>query len=93
MDEQQTIGYSSTGDIAQLGSTLTTNTVFYDPQWLGSELKLREITITPLNKGYLVRVGCQQFAIGGTKKLIAKLTKYLENPKDVENIWMNEHII
>lgn len=50
---------------------------------------LRSINIEPLNRGYVVRVGCQTFAIGSKKLLLAKLTEYLTDPQGTENKWNN----
>jgi hypothetical protein len=48
---------------------------------------LRSINIEPLNRGYVVRVGCQTFAIGTKKLLLVKLTEYLTDPQGTESKW------
>jgi hypothetical protein len=48
---------------------------------------LRSINIEPLNRGYVVRVGCQSFAIGTKRLLIDKLTQYLSDPQGTEDKW------
>lgn len=52
---------------------------------------LREINITPLNSGYIVRVGCQTVAVEETSTLITVLQKYLENPDKFETNWMSSY--
>jgi len=46
--------------------------------------RLREINITPLNTGFVVRLGCQTLAISDKKKLLEELVKYFNNPAEVE---------
>jgi hypothetical protein len=48
---------------------------------------LRSINIEPLNRGFVVRVGCQTFAIGTKRLLIDKLTQYLSDPQGTEDKW------
>ena len=45
------------------------------------------IHIEPLNFGYMVRVGCQSFAIESTDKLVTALAAYLAEPEKVQNMW------
>lgn len=51
--------------------------------------KVRPISIEQLDYGYIVRVGCQNFAFETKHKLIDKLTEYLEDPKLVEKQWFS----
>lgn len=46
--------------------------------------RLREINITPLNTGFVVRLGCQTLAINDKKKLLEELVNYFNNPAEVE---------
>jgi hypothetical protein len=46
--------------------------------------RLREINISPLNTGFVVRLGCQTLAITSSKQLLEELTKYFENPAETE---------
>lgn len=48
---------------------------------------IRIITITQLNHGYIVGVGCQSFAVESSSTLIAKLAEYLNNPNATEQKW------
>jgi hypothetical protein len=57
------------------------------------EVPIRGISIEPLNYGFIVRVGCQSFAIETSEKLIEKLTGYLKDPKKTETKWQREHIL
>ncbi len=51
-------------------------------------IKMRGIFIDPLNYGFIVKIGCQKFAIETKERLIEKLTEYINNPQDVERKWM-----
>lgn len=42
------------------------------------------ISIEPLNRGFVVRVGCQTFAFETHEKMLKYLTEYLTNPKGFE---------
>ena len=44
----------------------------------------REITITELDSGFNVKVGCKTFAVETQVKLIAKLNEYLTDPIKTE---------
>lgn len=46
---------------------------------------LREVQITPLDTGFIVKVGCQSVAISSKAKLIEELTKYYINPSETES--------
>lgn len=46
--------------------------------------KPREINITALDYGYLVRVGCNSIAVETTEKLLHNLTLYIQDPNKYE---------
>lgn len=46
------------------------------------------INIEPLNRGFVVRVGCQSFAVSSKQELIKLFAAYIENPEKVETNWM-----
>lgn len=48
---------------------------------------IRDIQITQLNRGYVVAIGCQRFAIENASTLIAKLSEYILNPAATEQKW------
>jgi hypothetical protein len=48
----------------------------------------REIRITQLNYGYLVNIGCQNFAIERSETLTKHLGAFLSDPVGVEKAWM-----
>jgi hypothetical protein len=48
------------------------------------KFKMRNVEITELNVGYLVRVGCQSIAFRTKDDLIATLTAYIMDPKVME---------
>ena len=52
--------------------------------------KIRKIIIEPLEHGFIVNVGCNSFAIEQKRKLIEKLTMYINNPNETEEKWFNE---
>lgn len=43
-----------------------------------------QITIQQQAYGYIVNVGCKVFAIETSEKLIELLSRYLQNPKEVQ---------
>lgn len=45
-----------------------------------SNRDIRNIQIDPLDRGFVVRVGCQTFAIEDKGVLIAKFIEYINNP-------------
>lgn len=72
-------GYMSTG--LEMGQQ--TFVVGYDSARLTSS-KAREISIHPLDRGYMVKVGCTTVAITTIAELIEKLTEYLKDPAVTE---------
>lgn len=48
---------------------------------------IRDVQITQLNRGYVVAIGCQRFAIENASTLIAKLSEYILNPAATEQKW------
>lgn len=49
--------------------------------------KAYSINIEQLDFGYIVRVGCQTFAVESIEKVVANLEAYLKDPKDIEKQW------
>lgn len=49
-----------------------------------TQQRINEISITEVDRGYIVRVGCKTFAISSKEELIEKLIGYINNPKDTE---------
>jgi hypothetical protein len=49
--------------------------------------KARSITIEQMDFGYIVRVGCQTFAIESASKVVTNLIEYLQDPGKVEMEW------
>jgi len=47
------------------------------------------IQIESLNFGYIVRVGCQSFAIESADKLVTALAAYLAEPEKVQRMWFD----
>jgi len=45
---------------------------------------MREVVITPVNNGFIVRVGCQTFVYNNIEKLAAELVRYQKDPQAVE---------
>lgn len=54
---------------------------------------LRDVKITPLSSGFLVKVGCQSVAVETPEKLLAALAKYYENPSEFERKWYEKPVI
>lgn len=46
--------------------------------------RMREIKISALDRGFVVQVGCQSFAIQTKEDLIAKLVQYINDPMGTE---------
>lgn len=51
---------------------------------------LRDVKITPLSSGFLVKVGCQSVAVETPETLLAALAKYYENPSEFERKWYSK---
>ena len=51
--------------------------------------EIRQINIEGLNHGYIVRVGCQTFAIETKAQLIAHLSAYIQEPALTEKKWFD----
>lgn len=45
---------------------------------------MRRIVITPLLNGYSVEVGCQTVCFESKTRLVSELSRYLDNPGEVE---------
>ena len=54
--------------------------------------KIYDVIIKELDLGYIVKVGCQSFAIESKSKLLTLLTEYLSDPKATEKKW-NEGVL
>lgn len=69
-------------------ATINADCVARDPHpILNSEVgkpRMREVTITSLDHGFVVRVGCQTLAIQNKEDLIAKLVQYITDPTATE---------
>jgi len=46
-----------------------------------------DISITPLDFGFIVKVGCKRFAIESKDRLINELTHYINNPSEAYKDW------
>ena len=65
----------------------------YPPQsTIGTSNKLRRLEVNELNRGYVVTVGCHQFAIETSAQLISKLTEYINEPAKTEAKWFNKQL-
>lgn len=49
----------------------------------------KQISITPLNHGFHVVVGCQVFAVETIDALLHRLSVYLKDPSETERRWMS----
>lgn len=49
-----------------------------------TQQRINEISISEVDRGYIVRAGCKTFAISSKEELIEKLIGYINNPKDTE---------
>lgn len=48
------------------------------------------VTIHPLNFGYNVKIGCQNFAVETVERLIKNLEAFLNDPSGTEKKWMKD---
>lgn len=55
--------------------------------------KIRQINIEELNYGYIVRVGCHNFAIETKAQLIAQLSAYIQDPAITEKKWFDGKLL
>jgi hypothetical protein len=51
------------------------------------ENKIRQIEIRELNRGYMVSVGCHNFALSTKTELMIKLEEYINEPAKTEKKW------
>lgn len=56
-----------------------------------ADYKKLQIVITPKSSGYLIQVGCQEFAITDLHTLIRQLNTFLTDPDKVGSEWMTEN--
>jgi hypothetical protein len=54
---------------------------------LRSKNKIRDVVIKQLDHGYIVKVGCQSFAIETPERITTALGDYLKDPSNTENNW------
>ena len=60
------------------------------PQPVMQDSPRHQISISPLDYGYVVRIGCQGFAVESVETLIVKLNTHLRNPDQVSKDWLSE---
>jgi len=56
------------------------------------QVPYRNITIDPLNVGFILRVGCQSIAVENKDDLVKYLNKYFENPVQAEKDYYSREI-
>jgi hypothetical protein len=49
-----------------------------------------DVQIQELDHGYMVRVGCKSFAIENKETLLNMITKYINNPAEVQKEFFNK---
>jgi len=50
--------------------------------------RMHNVSIHPLDYGWNVKIGCQNFAVETVEKLIKNLEAYLKDPSGTERQWM-----
>lgn len=55
--------------------------------------KAREINISQVDYGYIIRVGCQTFCIEKLQVVLDMLNNYLKNPDSVEKMWRTGDLV
>jgi hypothetical protein len=63
------------------------------PEGIQGRKGIREVSIKQLNYGYIVGVGCHNFAFETPDKLIEKLGEYLKDPQGTENKWFKGDLL
>jgi hypothetical protein len=58
-----------------------------NPEPIAASKSIRDIHISKLSHGYVVTIGCQNFAIESASTLLAKLSEYVLNPAATEQKW------
>lgn len=51
--------------------------------------KIEDISIQQLDRGFIVKVGCQTLAIGSAGELIGKLNAYIMNPDKTRELYFS----
>ena len=59
------------------------------PEPIREQNKMRVVEIKQLNHGYFVQIGCQQFAIETSEKLLSALADYMKDPQGTEKAWFD----
>lgn len=54
--------------------------------------KIRQVNIQQLDHGYMVTVGCQQFAIETPEKILSNLKTYFKEPAKTEKAWLEGNL-
>lgn len=54
--------------------------------------KIHSINIEELDYGYILRVGCKSFAFIDKQLMLDYLTKYMDNPYEMENKYYNNEL-
>ena len=52
----------------------------------------RDVKITPLSSGFLVKVGCQSVAVETNERLVDMLGKYVNDPQGFESKWYSKDV-
>ena len=52
--------------------------------------RMHKISIHPLDFGWNVKIGCQDFAVETSEKLIKNLEAYLNDPQGTEKKWLKD---
>jgi len=52
--------------------------------------RMHNVSIHPLDYGWNVKIGCQNFAVETVEKLIKNLEAYLNDPLDTERQWLKD---
>lgn len=55
-------------------------------------MRPKELLITPVLNGFVVRVGCQQVVFKDAAELGANITKYYTNPRDTEHSFLKNKV-
>jgi hypothetical protein len=64
-----------------------TGTIYGTRVECSSAPRAKNINIVALDRGWTVNVGCSTFAFTDIEDMIGKITSYLKDPQETENLW------
>lgn len=63
------------------------------PQPIEDYVENYSVSIDTLDHGYIIRVGCKSFSIESKETLLSMITKYINNPGELQKQFKNKTLI